>query len=523
MTIRHLHLTTSSVVALGFATQPEQDSNKRTVEELEKRSSDSAHMLKYWDRVDAVLDGIDGMKENASTFLPKFRDEDDKDYTFRLQCATMTNVYEDIAGSLAAKPFEQAVQFIEDEADAKRRDMDVSKLDPVPQEIKDFQWNVDGSGNNITVFAAHTFFTGINNAIDWIMVDMDKPDPSIVSIADAKRRGRQPYWSHVLARNVLDVQSRMIGNKEVLTYFKMLEPGDPDHIREFERVERDGRVTILWRLWKKSSAGGAQQEYVLDDSGVLGIDEIPMVKFVTGRREGRQWRFKPPMKSAVDLQIQMFKQESGLEHASQLTAYPMLAANGIAAPIDQTTGKPDTKVAVGPNRVLFSAPSLEGGPPGNWSYVEPGSESLKFLEQRISNTEQRLRELGRQPLTASSSNITVITAAVAAGKAKSAVKQWAYMLKDALENAVRLTVKYMAIKYDPTIHVFAEFDDWMEGEDIEALLDMHERGAISTKTLHEEMQRRGVLSSNFTSERETIRLLNELPSEGVEEPDPPEG
>ena len=314
----------------------------------------------------------------------------------------------------------------------------------------------------------------------------------------------------------------MIGNKEVLTYFKMLEPGDPDHIREFERVERGDRVTILWRLWKKSSAGGAQQEYVLDDSGVLGIDEIPMVKFVTGRREGRQWRFKPPMKSAVDLQIQMFKQESGLEHASQLTAYPMLAANGVEAPVGQD-GKPNYKVAVGPNRVLWSRPSVDGAPAGNWSYVEPGSESLKFLEQRISNTEQRLRELGRQPLTASSSNITVITAAVAAGKAKSAVKQWAYMLKDALENAVRLTVKYMAIKYDPTIHVFAEFDDWMEGEDIEALLDMHERGAISTKTLHEEMQRRGVLSSNFTSERETIRLLNELPSEGVEEPDPPEG
>lgn len=523
MTIRHLHLTTSSVVALGFATQPEQDSNKRTVEELEKRSSDSAHMEKYWDKVDAILDGLDGMKMHAESFLPKFRNEDNDDYKFRLQCATMTNVYEDIVGSLAAKPFEQAIQLIESEDDAKRLEIE-TPLSPVPQEIKDFCWNVDGSGNNLTVFAAHTFYTGINNAIDWIMVDMDKRDPSVVSIADAKRRGLTPYWSHILARNVLDVRSKMEGNKEVLTYAKILEPGDPDHIREFERAD-DG---VEWRLWRKLSEGNAH-EYVLVDSGEVSIGVIPLVKFVTGRREGRQWRFKPPMQAAVELQIQMFKQESGLEHASQLTAYPMLAANGVEAPVDQTTGKPDYKVAVGPNRVLWSRPSVDGAPAGNWSYVEPGSESLKFLEQRISNTEQRLRELGRQPLTASSSNITVITAAVAAGKAKSAVKQWAYMLKDTLENALIMTCAYMGIgKYDPTVHVFAEFDDWMEGEDIEALLEMHKpddagRRAISTKTLHEEMQRRGVLSSNFTSERETIRLLAEYPSDGMEEPNPPEG
>ena len=122
--------------------------------------------------------------------------------------------------------------------------------------------------------------------------------------------------------------------------------------------------------------------------------------------------------------------------------------------------------------------------------------------------------MGRQPLTASSSNITVITAAVAAGKAKSAVKAWAYTLKDALENALKMTALWMALNYDPTVHVFAEFDDWMEGEDLKSLDTARASGDISHETYCEELQRRGVLSSNFTIERERLRLLNDVPGNG---------
>ena len=120
-------------------------------------------------------------------------------------------------------PIEQIVQFIDHQTD----------LPKIPDDNKLFIWGVDGSGNNLTVFAAHTFFEGVNHAVDWIMVDHDKRDPSIRSMADAKARGLRPYWSHVLGRNVLNVQSRIEGGKEVITYIKILEPGEPQHIREF--------------------------------------------------------------------------------------------------------------------------------------------------------------------------------------------------------------------------------------------------------------------------------------------------
>lgn len=500
--------------ATAYASAP--PSGGVPVDQMEKRSTDSAYMENYWWKVDAVLDGIEGMKMHFNEFLPRFRDEEAEDYKFRCGCAVMSAVYSDIVESLAGKPFEQPVQLVSDQTD-ETEDTDESGI---PDEIEDFCYNVDGSGSNLTVFASQVFFNGINHAIDWIMVDYSKVDtPRALSIAEARELGLRPYWTHIRARNVLDVQSKMIGSDEVLTYVKIFEPGDPDHVRIFKRFDTPdaaGRLVteVTWELWQKAvNDTTKQKEYFLLESGPITIGEIPLVPFVTGRREGRQWRFVPPMRAAVDLQIQMFKQETGLEHASQLTAYPMLAANGIKPPIGRD-GKPQTKIAVGPNRVLWSPPRDDGGPAGNWSYVEPSSESLKFLEARIEATERRLRELGRQPLTASSSNITVITAAVAAGKAKSAVKAWALMLSNALENALLLTSKWMGLDYDPTVHVFAEFDDWMEGEDLDALDKARARGDISHETYTEELKRRGVLSSNFTIERERIRLLNDVPAVG---------
>jgi hypothetical protein len=497
-----------SLTAIAYASQPPTERAGVAIDVMEKRDPDSAYMLTYWDNVDAVLDGIEGMKLRASDFLPRFRSEEDEDYKFRCQSAVMTNVYRDIAESLAGKPFEQPVMLVSDEnADAP----------PVPDPIKDFVYNVDGSGNNLTVFASQTFFNGINHAIDWIMVDYAKGPETPVTMEQARTMGLRPYWTHILGRNMLAVRSKMVGSDEVLTYAKILEPGEPDHIREIERFdsfdERGNLVTVVeWRLWQKNTK---EREYVQVDSGNISIGEIPLVSFYTGRREGRQWRFDPPMRAAVELQIQMFKQESGLEYACNLTAYPMLAANGIMPPQGRD-GKPETKVAVGPNRVLWSPPRPDGGPAGSWGYVEPNAESLKFLEARIESTERRLRELGRQPLTASSSNITVITAAVAAGKAKSAVKAWALMLSNTLENALLLTAKWMAVDYDPTVHVFAEFDDWMEGEDLDALDKARERRDISHETYCEELLRRGVLSSNFTIERERERLLEDVPSDGAD-------
>lgn len=466
---------------------------------MTRRSVDSEAMVPYWEKVDTIIDGIDALRKAGKAYMPAFPNEPQPNYDHRNQCTKLTNVYRDIIEGLASKPFEQSVMLIKDQPQP-----------PVPDEVEKFSYDVDGSGNNLTVFAAETFFNGINSAIDWIMVDYDVADPNVRTVADQRASGRRPYWSHVLGRNVLDVQSKVVAGKEILTYIKILEPGVPERVREFTRIGND----VTWKLFERVDKPAPETPdtyFVQVGNGTISIGEIPLVPFVTGRRDGRSWKVFPAMQDAADLQIELYQQESALKFAKQMTAFPMLAANGISPP-KGPDGKVLGNLAVGPQVVLWSAPNPDGGH-GSWSYVEPNAMSLEFLAKDITATIQNLRELGRQPLTASSSNITVITAAVAAGKAKSAVKAWAYKLKDALENALVLTSKFMGITYDPVVHVFVDFDDWMEGDDIDALLTMSEKNKISDETLWEEMSRRGVLSTNFTAARETARLLAQLPGD----------
>lgn len=470
-----------------------------TGDEMLRRSADSAYMKPHWDRVDAIVAGIDAMRDGD--FMQRFTAEDEPDFTFRRNCSKMTNVYRDIVEGLASKPFEKEVNFTKDGNKA------------VPQDLIDFIEDVDGSSNNLTVFAGETFFNGINSAVDWIFIDYEKSDGKIVTIADRKERGLRPYWSHVLGRNILDAQSKVINGKETLTYIKIYEPGSPDRVRIFTRAE-DG--TVSWQLYKyDDTATTGTTRFVIEDEGTLSINVIPLVPFITGRREGRSWRMNPPMKDAADLQVELFLQESGLKFAKILTAYPMLAANGITPP-KGPDGKPLYSVAVGPNRVLWSTMDASGKV-GSWEYLEPSAESLKFLAEDIKETIQQIRELGRQPLTAQAGNITVITAAVAAGKAASAVKVWALKLKDALENALKITCLYYGIDittYDPTVDVYLEFDEFVDGKDLESLDADRDRGDISQETLWEEKKRRGVYSEEFSPERERERLLKEVPGDG---------
>jgi hypothetical protein len=147
---------------------------------------------------------------------------------------------------------------------------------------------------------------------------------------------------------------------------------------------------------------------------------------------------------------------------------------------------------------------------------------MTFLAADVKETINQLRELGRQPLTAQSGNLTVITTAVAAGKAKSAVSAWALILKNALENAMSMTCMFMGVKFQPEVNVFNEFDDVTDdGKDLDTLNTARTNRDISQPTYWQELQRRKVLSPEFDKDHETELLLAEAPADdGADEGDP---
>lgn len=105
-------------------------------------------------------------------------------------------------------------------------------------------------------------------------------------------------------------------------------------------------------------------------------------------------------------------------------------------------------VPVGPKSVLFAPPAGDGTH-GEWDFIEPSAASLTFLAKDVEATEKQLRELGRQPLTAQTGNLTVVTTDFAAQKGNSAIQAWCLNLKDALEEALRLTCLWLGDSSKP--------------------------------------------------------------------------
>lgn len=518
MRARYIELISSTAFANPTAPNPAPiiqaaqalDDHSASEDDLMKRSKDIASMVPYWDTTDAIVEGYNAIVSQGETYLPKFGNENPDDYKVRLSLTKFTNVYRDIVESLAAKPFEEEITL----PDGTKKD------DTAPPEaIVSFVEDVDGNGNNLTAFASATFFNGINSAIDWIFVDYPTVDREQVrTVADEKAAGVRPFWMHVLGRNVLEVQTKLLKGKQAISYIRIYEPGvtGPDHVRIFKRDDSD---VVTWELWVKTDKPhNGKSQFILENSGTLSIKIIPMVPFWTGRRDGQTWKFYPAMRDAADLQIQLYQDESALKFIKTMAGYPMLAANGMRPELE-ADGKTPKKLAIGPMKVLWGIPN-GNGQAGEWTFIEPSATSMEFLQKSIDKTKEDLRELGRQPLTANSGNLTVITTAVAAGKAISAVSAWALALKNALENALNITAQWMKIKYDAQVNVFTEFDNFTDGAaDLTALADARKNGDLSQETYWEELRRRKVLSPEFDAEKELERLLKEIPADGLEDDD----
>jgi hypothetical protein len=128
-------------------------------------------------------------------YLPKFENETDGDYQ-RRRNAPLTNIYSDISRNLASKPFSKTLEL--DEA--------------APDQYKKLAENIDGQGNNLHVFAAETFKSGLDKGIDWILVDYTKVPPGS-TLADEAGIGARPYWVRIQAERMLAVYSDFLNGR----------------------------------------------------------------------------------------------------------------------------------------------------------------------------------------------------------------------------------------------------------------------------------------------------------------------
>lgn len=481
-------------------------------EKPDNPSSAYTAMSPYWEKVETILGGADAMRRAGQKYLPKFPKETQDDYDRRKATAKFTNIFGDIVEGLAAKPFTEEVGI-----------KDGTASEPVKSLIED----IDGKGNHINVFAQAAFFSGIAQSITWILIDYTKNVPAQATIAQERELGARPWWVHIPPTRLLAVYSDIVGGQEVITHARILEPtlersgyGETSkrRVRVFNRepvINKKGEVvqyqSAMWEVLEEQTTDKNEKQWISIGAGPVTIGIIPLVPFTTGRRIGSAWQLIPSMRDAADLQITLYQQEAGLEHVKECAAFPMVSGNGVAPPTD-AAGRP-IPLTIGPKAVLY-APPADQGSPGSWSFIEPAATSMTFLASDIEKTKQDLRELGRQPLTAQTGNLTVVTTAFAAQKGNSAIQAWAMNLKDSLERALAITCLWLKDESQPEVKIDTDFDVGLnDDKDRDTLVKMRATRDLSARTLWHEMQRRGTLSPEFDADEEELAIASEVPDD----------
>lgn len=483
------------------------------------RSADVAAMAEQWKKVDVILDGIDAVRRNKGTFLPKMDAETDGRYNNRVAWAKMTNLYGDIVEDLASRPFADKL---------------VLKDEPAPPpDFEELVEDIDGQGNNLHVFGGESFYCAVAYGLDIIVIDYTSNIPPAATVADEKRLGARPYWCRYPARNLISYQTAMINGREEPVHVRLLEyktqkagfkEDTKTRIRIFDREEIEGkygRPTV--EVWEKVSDNGAEEWRVETPKTPMTIDEIPVVIYGLGRKVGSGWKNRPPMQQALELQCKLIEQETDLEFAKKMTAYPMIAGNGVEAPIGDD-GKVQP-IVTGPGVVLFTGRNSEGSQ-GKFETLEITAASLKFLADEIAVTKKDLRELGRQPLTLDSGTITRITSAVAAEKGNSAIQNWALLAADAFDRAMAITAKYLRSSTAPVVNLDPNFDlSIREDDGFDHVLSLRKSGEISRDATIHEAKRRSILDRDYDADADAEKLLDDLETDDLsddeddEEPD----
>lgn len=500
-------------------------------------SSDYLAMSDFWGMVRDILGGVPSMRNNCACYLPKLPEESDPDHKMRVALSPFTNIYGDISGNLASKPFAKDLALSEDAAEAIAGAPGKDKV-----RTGGLVENIDAQGNSLHVFASNSFKEGVDKGLTWILVDFTRARQDgarPLSQAEEQAQGLRPYWVHMPPENVIAAYSVAVGGVDTLFHVRVLEESrerdgfGEKHVRRVRVMDRaftglsgDGTPSALgpatWALYEEQKVDGKDKpEWVLIDRGAYSIGIIPMVPVFIGQRVGSSFRVVPPLRDLAYMQVEEYQQEANLKSISMLTAFPMLAGNGVTPPVDAQTGQA-IMVPVGPRRVLFAPPNADGDH-GEWKFIEPSAESLKFLEERLNTFRDQMRDLGMQPLARA--NLTVVTTSNLSRKASSQVQKWAILFEDALDRALAITAMWLGIKDETSATLYKDFAvEAEEGAELDALLKAEGQSVVSKRTVAEEFKRRGVLSDAYDFDQEQVRIADQQAgATGEEDIDPVTG
>jgi len=460
-------------------------------------------MVNRWVMIQALLGGTETMRSQGETFLPKYERESDTHWDQRISRAVLTNMVELTSDHLTGQALKVPPQPDED----------------VPEQIVELLEDVDGQGTALPTFARGVFKEAVDKAFTHVLVDMPSlapnEDGSARTMEQDRSEGIRPHWIHIPPENMIFMHSVTENGKEVLTQIRFKEDivevvGWEEQVKERIRVmmrgmDEDGNFVTAWQLWEKIEVSKNKYEWRLTDEGTMDIDEIPLVTFYTAK-DGLSYG-KPPLLDLAYLNVAHWQSGSDQRNILTVTRFPLLAASG--ALVEDDTG--DGPVSVGPHSFLHMP-----DPQGKFYYVEHQGQAISAGREDLKDLEEQMASYGAEFLKKRPANEGVTARVLDTSESLSSLQVWAIDFKDALENCLMLTAKWLGIENAAGGSILLDSDEIglseADSSHLDTLTKARAARDISRKAYLEELKRRRVLSEDFDIDDDDALLESEAPS-----------
>jgi hypothetical protein len=451
-------------------------------------------MQPSWQLIETVLGGTAAMRSAGPMYLPQYPEEDNENYSHRLNRSVLTNYLKKSLRSLAAKPF--------------MKPMTIKNMAPG---LEHLLVDADREGNSLHVFSHRNFRAGMSKGLSHILVDFPRVSSPDGTMAGQRSSRAAPYLRQVAAENVIAGYADVIDGEEQYTHVRILMQsvrriGSFGERMVNEILVMEPGVNQIWLLVDQD-----KDEWVMTDEWNTSLDFVPLVTFYADRIGFLE--ADPPLIDVANLNVAHWQSESDQTNVLTVTRFPILGASGVTS-ISQSDQPTPSTHRIGPHQVLTAS-----DPQSRFYYVEHTGAAIAAGAAHGAHLEDAMAELAMDlVLRGRSGRITATAHSIDKAEADTALSQMAVDYEEAINQALRYANAWqgndskLRFKSAGECQLASDFGlSLRDSQEVRDLMEARANGWITHESLLRELKRRSVLNDDFDIVLELAALAKETP------------
>jgi hypothetical protein len=450
-----------------------------------------------WEIVDDLKGGTRKIREKAGMYLPRFENEDPKDYDARLKMTFANDHYEQTLEDHVGLIFARMPKLSEDVSDS----------------VAELLENVDGEGTHWQVFLQQVCMKAADYGHAAIYTDYPSYGDGTErpTIGEAQRANLRPYWTCYSAKDIPNWRVTTVGGVKLITRVTLREDHEEEDgygvrlcdqyrvVTQEVKYDANGVARSLgglsWELFREvKDANGVASLTRVDGGAIKGPQYIPL-RVVYSVKVG-VLQSKPHLLQLANTNIQETQVES--DYATIMHKCNVPTPIFIGRPKAQQ----DEPIAMG-----YGIDIPVGG---SATMLEPSGAALGATRTRLEDLRAQMRRQGAFMHEASTTKMTAEEAALYARQRNARIVKLARSLQDGAEGAMEDFVSFLPAETVPSGSITVEMDFGMKFDTafVGLCLLAYEKGVLPREEALVALAT-GKLSENFDAEEIAIQMMAE--------------